>query len=222
MKQRLAELWLELTADKKKSAALGALGLLLLVVSVRAAIGTRKSPAPRPASLAGLPAARGGAAAPHPAGSVAADAAPKETALSSPDLRELERLRDPNSPLRDLFAFDSRAYPDAPRDAGANRANGANSPTGMADYSGEESATSEEGGSRRAHADVGQLRLRSLALGATPVAVVEVGEGGARKSFVVRAGDSVLGLRVTSVGAEGVRLERDGSAILLPPPERHK
>lgn len=217
MKEKLVQVWTELTADKKKASILGALLGLALILGVRALLVGGKAPAPAPAapaSAGAAPTGTSGMAQPAP-DSPGAGA----TALgsSSLDLRPPMRFGSVGGVQRDVFRLNPAFFPDVQPAAQEGALEGANSTPGSADSASEEGLSPQALAQRRVQADAARLRLRSIMLGPNPVAIVESDVEGAIKATVLRPGESIAGFRVVAVKEDGVTLERGGIEVTLTP-----
>lgn len=224
MKHALRQIWLDLTADRRKACVLGALLLIATMLGLRAAF---KSSGPAVAAAAASAAQRTTTqpqqpTAPHP-GAVAVQTHTAGSADNQPAPRML-RLTPPHvysrsgMPSRDIFSVSDAHFPPAAVAAKPNDGpKSTDPPADIIDTTAERAAAAHA----RLQAEADKLRVRSIALGARAIAILEITngpDGAARRTRVVRAGDVVAGFTVLAVAASGVLLEQDGVSIELPPP----
>lgn len=197
IREKLAELRLELEADKKKTAVLAALALVGLVLGVRWLAGEMGGP-----SRASAAETSGG-----PSGRPTALGKP----LRAPELREPARYgAEDASTIRDPFLLSAEAF-------GLVRESAA--PADLGPKSGEQGVEiAEQDGESGPDLDAiralaSELKLRSTMLGATPMAVFELGGASGKGRVVARVGEPVGGFTLVEVTAGGAVLELDGVRI---------
>jgi hypothetical protein len=196
MKQRLLEIWTVAKQDRKKTATLGTLVLVALVMGIRAL--ASGSAGPRQASAAG------------PAMKTTTAIAPIES-LSVEDALALLRPQDRHGtgmpPDRDLFKSDWAVMgPPSGATGGKSEAQDADNP---------DAPLSAEGRREQIQHEASTLRLRSTMLGANPVAVIEKTGAGASAPRIARLGAEFEGFLVAVIEAHRVELEKEGVRIVL-------
>lgn len=194
MKEKLAELKLELAADKKKTGVLAALTIVVLVLGVRWLAGNLGGPS---AASAGE---TKGVAAGHPTA--------LGKPLRAPTLREpADYWASDETPQRDPFLLNASVFG---LETEITPAGGEGPKSGQdGDEISDASGDSEDAERARVRELAAELRLRSTMVGSTPLAVFE--HGGQRS--VVRAGEEVAGFTLVEVTAGRAVLEMNGVRI---------
>ncbi len=218
MNPRIEALWADLTADRKKAGVLGVLLLVGGIVGIRAL--AQSAGGPRTASAQPAAAPASSAAAPPPGGAMLRVTGPESVAGA----RQIDLTPPPSSasrgrPSRDVFVLSDAHFPEPEPEA--NPAEKPKSGASAADTTVDEGEVAR----RRALADAGRLRVRSITVGPKTLAILDFADAdaGPRRSQVVRAGDVIRGFTVTQVSALGVVVERDGvTATLRPAPHPTK
>ncbi|MBL0926411.1 MAG: hypothetical protein IBJ11_02010 [Phycisphaerales bacterium] len=202
MSTRLAELWIILNADRKKSAVLGVLLLALTLLGLRTVLsGGIGSAQARDRRAAGQPDAA-------PAAGLAAAAAAAAAG------RPIIRVPRPAELTRNLFLVNEVTFPrpvEMPQSAGVAQKSQSETAEDPEVVRGRERAAAE----KRVREQASKLRLRSTMLGRTPMAVVDQVGRSDRRNFVLRPGESVDGLTLVEVSELSVVLEKDGFRVEL-------
>jgi hypothetical protein len=115
---------------------------------------------------------------------------------------------------RDVFAFDRDHFPLPNTDDESRAIEPKSSHLPDEDTQGSAEPTREqiEAGVRE---EARALELRSLIVGGTPLAVIEVTGGASRGRHVLEAGESLLGFRIVEVRKGSVVIEKDGVSVEL-------
>lgn len=161
-----------------------------------------------------LPGIKGALASPEPkaaAASAAPEAASEAVHVSA---RPMIRLPAPPPLARDLFAYDRDRFPlPAPEpEVAQNLPKSGDVPVEVTPGEVEPTLAQIEAGIR---SEAGTLRLRSLVVGAAPLAVIEVEEGEGRGRHLLSEGDSVAGFRLVSVKETSVILVKQDVEVEL-------
>lgn len=199
----VARLRQEILADKRKSAILGGLAAIALVMGGRALLSGDSKPGPRRAQAAQAQRAdaSNGPASGRTPGAEQVDAS--SAADAERRLREFMAAWSgarSGPPTRDLFALDSAHFPD-PSQADRRATGGAKS-AGVFDDDGVDSDALRR--------DLARLQLKSVMSGNRTIAIFDLSALGGSASTIARVGDEVGGFRVERIGARGVTLSRDG------------
>jgi len=207
MQERLRDLWIVITADKKKAGVLGGLLVVALVLWARTAL----TESPKRA------AASDDQATTQTSTGTAGDSGDGANGSEKP--REIVRAVSPALLQRDLFAVsDERLAPPAQPDPSEEA--GHKSEAGSDDKPVEQERSARLTRDERVREEARRLRLRSTMLGRRPMAVIEVTKDRSRTSGVVRLGESIEGFRVVEIAARAAVLEKDGVRVVLER-ERH-
>ncbi|MEQ9616945.1 MAG: hypothetical protein RLN60_02800 [Phycisphaerales bacterium] len=197
MKQKLTEIWILITDDKKKAGILGSLVAVLFLFGIRTFF--KGSPDAASASQTlregGLNSALGGS-------SITADA------LRAIDGSNIVEVNAPPRVDRDLFAISEEHFPQPVQTEQPETARG-KSGSGSTE-------TDVEGPSEAVPrledliaAQVTALELRSTIVGEKPVAIILSG----REQFVVSVGGDVAGFTVVEIRLRSVILEKEGIRV---------
>lgn len=196
MRAKLQELWILVTADKKKVAMLGGLALALAVIVLK----------------------QGGLAGPRDAlataeSQTALDRMPVVTAdglgLDGPVVT-VERAE---AIERDLFRLGERFFPNPTQDAQSDP-DSPKSVLPVVETTDEPADRPPDDLPERVREEAARLRLKGTMVGSTPLAVIEQ-PAPAGPAEVVRLGGVVAGFTVVEIRAGGVVLERGGVRVEL-------
>lgn len=205
MKEKLYEVWLHLTADKKRAGVLLVLVIVLVVLGARALLSTagpsRARASNEPESqvtlreqindrfartLASIGTGNGG---------------------TFVELRPVGRLE------RNLFALDPEHFPDASQTEQPDaNADGAVAPSQQkVDETPDGGVSVEE----RVLEESSSFKLRSTLVGRTPIAVIEIADGHGKRRVVLSPGQSIEGFELREVRSNAVVLEKQGVRVEL-------
>jgi len=203
VRAKLSELWVLLAADRKKAGVLGLLMVVLLVVGVKAVIplGPKNSDA---ALAQGSTNAETVAAAGQDAYS--------RTVASIEALRAgvIVKVDRPARLDRDLFALSHEYFPlpAQPESVSGGVQDSRVTPVESSAQSVDDERARAE---TRVRSEAASLRLRSVIVGSSPIAVFEV--KGDRQRAVVREGESVRGFVLVEVFSDSVELEKESVRV---------
>lgn len=195
-------------ADPRKSAMLGGLLLLLVVLGVRHFAG--KGPAPAPA-------ATGDAAVPSVAETGQQAVSRALASLDQTRGGGIVQVPRPPELSRDLFALHPDHFPEPAQavPAAQVRDGDAASKTSAVESEAENADALRARREAQLVEETKGWSVRSLMLGSSPTAVIET-SGADRRRSVLRAGSSVQGWALVEAGASWVLLEKQGVRVRLP------
>ena len=201
MRGKVEEWRILLMSDRRKAGALGALGLVLVVLVLKSLV----LGGPRPAS--------------------GSEGGESENQLGEHGLRAitLDELRmegpiievgAPGSVGRNVFSFDERSFP-APAQSAPSSELQPKSSAEAVESPREEQLTRAEQMARVVREEAGALRLKSILMGPNPLAVIESGARGHRATHTLRIGDVHNGFTLVSIEATRVVMEKHGVLVEL-------
>ena len=199
MKQRLAEIWILVTDDKKKAGMLAGLVVVLFFMGVRGLlVGEPDSASAVGTAPSGLDQLLGGSLA-----STYSD-------LAGPDGAGLVAVPRPGRVTRDLFAIDEAYFPQTVQPepstpSGDKLGSGSSETEGVGPA---ESALSPE---EKIAEEASAFELRSTLVGENPVAILVSGS----EQHVVSQGDTVDGFLIVEIRSHEVLLEKDGITVAI-------
>lgn len=205
MKRTILEVWITLTADKRKAAILGAMLIVLVGFSARSIL--KSGPSPARASSSNSASSRPGANATD---------AVSRTLAAIDEQRKGPYINIPHAetPSRNLFALSSTHFPEPAQpeqpDKGVTPA--VTPPVKIVDGGPRNQPPSTE---QRVRQEAADLRLRSTLVGATPLAVIEYGGGRNSNRVVLSPGHTVLGFILIEVRSHAVLIEKEGVRVEL-------
>ncbi len=200
---RLHEMWIVLHADRRKAGVLLALALVLAFMVGRQAL----EAGPREASGAGAREGSENAQGPGPGGrAITLD----ELRLDGPVIE----VAIGKPVRRNVFGFDERYFPDPAQSASSSEVEEKSGPEAV-ESPREDGRARLEQIERTVREEAGGLRLKSILMGPSPMAVIESGVSGRRTARTLRIGDRVDGFTLVSVEAAGAVLEKHGVRIEL-------
>lgn len=214
MKRRLSEMWLLVTADRKRAAILGT--LLLVLTGVGAKMFLFDGPRRARASNADATSEKSGADRKASGKSSSSGQQGSRTNAAEYGAPERRTVIPAANVVRDLFALnDERFKPlqTEPSDKGAGLAG--KSQTGSVEKETSAPVSEAEVIRQRVLEEASHLRLRSILLGSRPAAVIESSGGKKGSSMVVAVGQTIDGFSLVSIGSEGVVVEKDGVQVQL-------
>jgi len=201
--EKLREIWYVLTADKKKA---GVLGVSLAVLAV---LGLKTLLPLNPSASQASPDGKNLSDSPVSMGQDALE----RTVASLDRARSGGYVRVPESPAlqRDLFAVDPRDFPPPVQAASVTRPT---PETKQPEVEQPELNADDEWALRekRVAKEADALRLGSVMVGRSPLAVIETTKG---RRNVLRVGGVVEGFTLLEVTADSVLLEKDGVKVRL-------
>lgn len=207
MKKQLFEMWVKVTADKKKASVLGALVLIALVMWGRAAVMGGPAPSKSSASVKGPGTARGDGAK---SGAKNAKEGEVREAARSVHLPALTPLS------RNLFIPSEEHFP-LPSQTETTVRESPKYPVGNDEKLLEQERLRQETLVRTVRDEAARLRLRTTMSGANPIAVIQT-PGGGKSGAVVRIGQTVEGFTLLEVHSARVVLEKSGVVVELTVP----
>lgn len=197
MNQRLQEIWILITDDKKKAGMLGGLTVVLFLMGIRVLV----SGSPDPASAGGT--------------STVDDALNTnsiQTLASIDGVSDADLVVVPASePVsRDLFEIEEAYFPqtaqtDQSEQSGGKSESGTTETTGVGT---EEPSISPE---ERIAEEASAFELRSTLVGENPVAILVTDSGQA----MVSTGDTISGFTVVEIRSRAVLLEKDSVRVTV-------
>lgn len=204
MNEHLARLKIAILSDKRKAGILAALVVVGVGMWIRAAVvssGPSRARAESPVSDSAAPSSHG---------------AEKDSSKASESARPEKIVPLPASPAleRDLFRPSAQLLPPSSQ-TDASDGSDAKSAIGNVETPEERERMRRLALVRSVQEEASRLRLRSVMVGASPIAVIErPGESGS-EGKVVRVGDEVAGFTVDRIERERVLLSRSGVEVEL-------
>jgi hypothetical protein len=201
MRGRLVETWILLKSDPRKAGALGVLGLVLLVLVLKALV-------------LGGPRRASGASTSGSENEVG------DRGLSAITLDELRvegpiiEVPAPRGVARNVFVFDEGAFPPPAQSAPSSQVE-PKSGSEAAESPREDRLSRAEKIERDVREEAGALRVKSILMGPNPLAVIESGARGHRSQHTLRIGDVHEGFTLVSIEAARVVMEKHGVRVEL-------
>lgn len=205
MKRKLAEMWLLITADRKRTTILGVLLIVLVGVSVQ----TFMSRGPKRASASGNAAADASAAADSRTG-----------AGTSADLPASEIITVVRAaPVsRDIFQLNDEAFPPPQTEPPSELTTDATkSAPGSVETPRADPAPPVDDVNRRVTQEASRLKLRSVLIGGSvPTVVIEASDERRKaRRTVLAKGQTIEGFTLVEIANEQAILEKEGVRVVL-------
>ncbi len=203
MKRKLAEMWLLITADRKRTTILGALLIVLVGVSVQ----TFMSRGPKRASASGDN-GDGAGATPDSRTGVIAD-------LPASEIITVVRATPVS---RDIFQLDDEAFPPPQTEPPSELTTDATkSAPGSVETPRADPSPPVDDVNRRVAQEASRLKLRSVVIGGSvPTVVIETSNERRRaRRVVLAAGQTIEGFTLVEIANEQAILEKEGVRVVL-------
>lgn len=219
MKRRAAEMWIMITADRRRATILCVLMIILTGVGAQTLLsrGPKRARAAAdavtPEGASKLKSEKGSPSRGRGGGS----RTERESTASAPEPAAIVRLVRSPRVARDLFKLNDERFP-PPQTEPTSDSKGLaeKSAAGSDEKTSAGSAPSEDDVRQRVAQEASRLRLRSILLGSRPAAVIETtGAGRKERRTVLSVGQTVEGFTIAAVAQDGVTIEKEGVQVVL-------